>query len=179
MLMSLVPSACLPCLHAVPAVLQMYDYGDVCVTPSGLPHNCNMRCGGPRHVGRRHLNQPVRLDEPSMQHAAQYHQHNTCPGCTALCRMYHALEPPSYDLAAIDTPLAIFHGGQDRLAAPADVQTLLDALSAASVVYTQVSGRCGVRLVVTGGAGCGIGGRRALSPDPGEPAPCSCYPATA
>jgi hypothetical protein len=61
--------------------------------------------------------------------------------------VYHSLEPRSYDLAAIDTPLAIFHGGQDRLAAPADVETLLDALSASSVVYTQVSGCCYMMLV--------------------------------
>ena len=83
-----------------------------------------------------------------MQHAASLQYITAAPvahlclPCLPACRVYHALEPPSYDLAAIDTPLAIFHGGQDRLAAPADVQTLLDALSTASVVYTQVCCCC-------------------------------------
>ena len=55
--------------------------------------------------------------------------------------MYHSLEPPSYDLGAITSPpLAIFHGGLDKLADPGDVATLLLALPQGAVVYEQV--RC-------------------------------------
>ncbi len=53
--------------------------------------------------------------------------------------MYHLLEPPSYDLGAIMAPpLAIFHGGRDKLADVQDVATLLRALPSEAVVYTQV-----------------------------------------
>lgn len=52
--------------------------------------------------------------------------------------MYHRLEPPSYDLGAISLPpLALFHGGRDRLADPADVATLLRALPPAVVAHSQ------------------------------------------
>lgn len=53
--------------------------------------------------------------------------------------MYHSVEPPSYDLGSISSPpLAIFHGGRDRLADERDVQTLLQALPPDAVVYSQV-----------------------------------------
>ncbi|KAL4438220.1 hypothetical protein ABPG77_010581 [Micractinium sp. CCAP 211/92] len=76
-------------------LFQMYDYDNVCYTPTGLPRTCNMR-------------------------------------------VYNSLEPPSYDLGAIAAPpLAIFHGGRDKLADVQDVATLLRALPSEAVVYTQ------------------------------------------
>jgi len=63
---------------------------------------------------------------------------------TPWCRMYHAIEPPSYDLGAIDSPpLAIFYGGRDKLADAEDVATLLQALPQGTVVYQQVGLREG------------------------------------
>ncbi|EFN56361.1 hypothetical protein CHLNCDRAFT_35098 [Chlorella variabilis] len=53
--------------------------------------------------------------------------------------VYHSVEPPSYDLGSISSPpLAIFHGGRDRLADERDVQTLLQALPPDAVVYSQL-----------------------------------------
>lgn len=44
---------------------------------------------------------------------------NNLDSCPFICRVYGQLEPPSYDLRAItEPPLAIFHGGRDRLADP-------------------------------------------------------------
>lgn len=60
----------------------------------------------------------------------------SCWACPP-CRVYHQLEPPSYDLGAIATPLTIFHGGRDRLADPQDVATLLRALPPGAVAYSQ------------------------------------------
>ncbi|PSC70369.1 lysosomal acid lipase cholesteryl ester hydrolase [Micractinium conductrix] len=58
---------------------------------------------------------------------------------TCNMRVYHSLEPPSYDLGAITSPpLAIFHGGLDKLADPGDVATLLLALPQGAVVYEQL-----------------------------------------
>lgn len=60
------------------------------------------------------------------------------PTCHPPCSVYHQLEPPSYDLGAISAPpLALFHGGHDRLADAADVATLLRALPPGAVVHSQ------------------------------------------
>jgi hypothetical protein len=40
-------------------------------------------------------------------------------------RIYKLLEPPSYDLGAIRAPIALWHGTDDRLADPKDVEWLL------------------------------------------------------
>lgn len=69
------------------------------------------------------------------------------PACSSVfvpCRVYHSLDPPSYDLGSIAAPpLAIFYGGRDKLADVQDVGTLLRALPAEAVVYTQVRGAFG------------------------------------
>lgn len=57
---------------------------------------------------------------------------------TCNMRVYHSLEPPSYDLGSIQSPpLAIFYGGRDKLADAQDVGTLLRALPPEVVVFTQ------------------------------------------
>ncbi|KAL4857745.1 Lysosomal acid lipase/cholesteryl ester hydrolase [Chlorella vulgaris] len=66
---------------------------------------------------------------------------NTPAGLPQTCnmRVYHSVEPPSYQLGDIRSPpLAVFYGGRDRLADAADVATLLAALPAGAVVYSQV-----------------------------------------
>lgn len=44
--------------------------------------------------------------------------------------------PPAYDLSRVaGVPLALFTGGQDRLATPLDVEYLLESLPPGAVVY--------------------------------------------
>mmetsp|Transcript_11111 Transcript_11111/g.23956 ORF Transcript_11111/g.23956 Transcript_11111/m.23956 type:complete len:469 (+) Transcript_11111:194-1600(+) len=51
-------------------------------------------------------------------------------GRSAMCNQikYGAPDPPLYNLNAIQTPLALFSGGHDRLADPLDVEFLLESL---------------------------------------------------
>ena len=52
--------------------------------------------------------------------------------------MYGGGEPPAYNLSAlVGVPLAVFSGTPDKLADPTDVDALLAALPAGSVVYRQ------------------------------------------
>lgn len=79
----------------------------------------------------------------------------------AVRRVYHSVEPPSYQLGDIRSPpLAVFYGGRDRLADAADVATLLAALPAGAVVYSQVClhwcWKCVLQAGVSRHAGCGM-----------------------
>lgn len=71
-----------------------------------------------------------------------YDYGSSCVGPTGLprtcnMRMYHSADPPQYNLSGIDVPLAVFSGGLDKLADPADVDLLVVALPRGALAYLQ------------------------------------------
>lgn len=67
-------------------------------------------------------------------------QCSTPSGAPAACnrRVYGSDRPPRYDLSRLtDVPVALFSGGQDKLADPEDVATLAAALPRGTVVYAR------------------------------------------
>ncbi|GBF96705.1 lysosomal acid lipase cholesteryl ester hydrolase-like [Raphidocelis subcapitata] len=101
------------------------------VDASRLPVYLNYTPSGTSVANMAHWSQAMRLADPAAMPYFDYGTRcSTILGAPRACnqRMYGQLEPPRYNLSRIDTPLALFTGGQDRLADPADAALLASAL---------------------------------------------------
>lgn len=98
-----------------------------------LPIYLNYTPSGTSVKNMAHWSQAVRQASPAVM--SRYDYGTSCRTLLDTPRpcnqaVYGTATPPAYNLSAIATRLVLFTGGQDRLADPADVELLLQALPA-------------------------------------------------
>lgn len=87
------------------------------------------------------IRQSAELQRPLFRRYDYGSSCTTATGSPRNCnrRVYGTEDPPNFDVAAVadsNVPIALFWGGQDRLADPADVQDLLETLPRRTVTFT-------------------------------------------
>ncbi|KIY93101.1 triacylglycerol lipase [Monoraphidium neglectum] len=112
-------------------------YNDANVDVNRLPVYLNYTPSGTSVQNMAHWCQAMRSSDPGVMSYFDYGTRcTTILGAPRDCnqKRYGRLTAPRYDLSRIDTPLALFTGGEDRLADPADVALLLSRLPRGRIV---------------------------------------------
>ncbi|KAL3137660.1 hypothetical protein ABBQ38_004935 [Trebouxia sp. C0009 RCD-2024] len=124
------------CLQAIEAIC---GYNDANINITRLPLYLSYTPAGTSVQNMVHWAQGVRRKVEDQPKFAKYDYGQACVdsfGNAQPCNqaMYGSEEPPVYDLKAIQTPLAIFSGGQDLLSDSRDIDALTNALPKEKVV---------------------------------------------
>jgi pimeloyl-ACP methyl ester carboxylesterase len=115
----------------VNALAMIAGYNPSNIDSARLPVYLNHTPSGTSVVNMEHWCQAVRARDPRAFSMFDFGTRcATARGAPRACnqRAYGRLEPPEYNLSRITTPLALFAGGRDRLADPADFAILEDLL---------------------------------------------------
>ncbi|KAI8474057.1 MAG: Alpha/Beta hydrolase protein [Monoraphidium minutum] len=157
-------------------------YNDANVDTSRLPIYLNYTPSGTSVQNMAHWCQAMRSHDPTEMTFFDFGTRcTTILGAPRPCnqRRYGTASPPRYNFSAIAAPLALFTGGQDRLADPADAALLLAKLPRGRVLtwhsdadyehldylwgvnaHSRVYGRVMALLEAHGGGGSGGGAGR-------------------